>query len=210
MIAALMLVGGYLLGSIPSGLIVSRVYRGVDVRDQGSGKTGFTNTLRSLGLGAAVIVLVADVVKGAIPVLIARAVFDDPWAATLTGVAAVIGHTFPVFANFRGGRGVATAFGALLAIALWPSLWLALAVLVAGGAALAITRYVSVMSMTAAAVAFVLIVISVAVGWLAPHYLLFGGAATLAIELNHLPNMRRLLRGVEPKLGQGGASSAGS
>ena len=210
MIAALMLVGGYLLGSIPSGLIVSRVYRGVDVRDQGSGKTGFTNTLRSLGLGAAVIVLVADVVKGAIPVLIARAVFDDPWAATLTGVAAVIGHTFPVFANFRGGRGVATAFGALLAIALWPSLWLALAVLVAGGAALAVTRYVSVMSMTAAAVAFVLIVISVAVGWLAPHYLLFGGAATLAIELNHLPNMRRLLRGVEPKLGQGGASSAGS
>ncbi|MDE2696571.1 MAG: glycerol-3-phosphate 1-O-acyltransferase PlsY, partial [Chloroflexota bacterium] len=154
MIAALMLVGGYLLGSIPSGLIVSRVYRGVDVRDQGSGKTGFTNTLRSLGLGAAVIVLVADVVKGAVPVLIARAVFDDPWAATLTGVAAVIGHTFPVFANFRGGRGVATAFGALLAIALWPSLWLALAVLVAGGAALAITRYVSVMSMTAAAVAF--------------------------------------------------------
>ena len=210
MIAALMLVGGYLLGSIPSGLIVSRVYRGVDVRDQGSGKTGFTNTLRSLGLGAAVIVLVADVVKGAIPVLIARAVFDDLWAATLTGVAAVIGHTFPVFANFRGGRGVATAFGALLAIALWPSLWLALVVLVAGGAALAITRYVSVMSMTAAAVAFVLIVISVAVGWLAPHYLLFGGAATLAIELNHLPNMRRLLRGVEPKLGQGGASSAGS
>ncbi|MCY4455139.1 MAG: glycerol-3-phosphate 1-O-acyltransferase PlsY [Chloroflexi bacterium] len=210
MIAALMVVGGYLLGSIPSGLIVSRVYRGVDVRDQGSGKTGFTNTLRSLGLGAAIVVLVADVAKGAMPVLIARAVFDDPWAATLTGVAAVIGHTFPVFAGFRGGRGVATAFGALLAIALWPSLWLALAVLVAGGMALAITRYVSVMSMTATAVAFVLIAISVAIGWLAPHYLLFGGLATLAIELNHLPNMRRLLRGVEPKLGQGGAPSAGS
>ena len=210
MIAALMVVGGFLLGSIPSGLIVSRVYRGVDVRDQGSGKTGFTNTLRSLGLGAAIVVLVADVAKGAVPVLIARAVFDDPWAATLTGVAAVIGHTFPVFAGFRGGRGVATAFGALLAIALWPSLWLALAVLIAGVTALAITRYVSVMSMTATAVAFVLITISVAIGWLAPHYFLFGAAATLAIGLNHLPNMRRLLRGVEPKLGQGGASSAGS
>ena len=180
------------------------------MRDQGSGKTGFTNTLRSLGLGAAIVVLLADIAKGAAPVLIARAVFDDPWAATLTGVAAVIGHTFPVFANFRGGRGVATAFGALLAIALWPSLWLAVVVLAAGGAALAVTRYVSVMSMTATAVAFVLIVISVVIGWLAPHYLLFGAAATLAIELNHLPNMRRLLRGVEPKLGQGGASSAGS
>ena len=206
MIAALMLVGGYLLGSIPSGLIVSRAYRGVDVRDQGSGKTGFTNTLRSLGLGAAIVVLLADLAKGAAPVLIARLVFDDPWAATLTGVAAVIGHTFPVFAEFRGGRGVATAFGALIAIA--PGA--AVAVLIAGGAVLAITRYVSVMSMTATAVAFVLIVISVATGWLAPHYLLFGAAATLAIELNHLPNMRRLLRGVEPKLGQGGASSAGS
>ena len=206
MIAALMLVGGYLLGSIPSGLIVSRVYRGVDVREQGSGKTGFTNTLRSLGLGAAIVVLLADLAKGAAPVLIARLVFDDPWAATLTGVAAVIGHTFPVFAEFRGGRGVATAFGALIAIA--PGA--AVAVLIAGGTVLAITRYVSVMSMTATAVAFVLIVISVATGWLAPHYLLFGAAATLAIELNHLPNMRRLLRGVEPKLGQGGASSAGS
>ena len=151
-------------------------------------------------------VLLADLAKGAAPVLIARLVFDDPGAATLTGVAAVIGHTFPVFAEFRGGRGVATAFGALIAIA--PGA--AVAVLIAGGAVLAITRYVSVMSMTATAVAFVLIVISVATGWLAPHYLLFGAAATLAIELNHLPNVRRLLRGVEPKLGQGGASSAGS
>ena len=206
MIAALMVVGGYLLGSIPSGLIVSRVYRGVDLRDQGSGKTGFTNTLRSLGLGAAIVVLMADLAKGAAPVLIARLVFDDPWAAALTGVAAVIGHTFPVFAGFRGGRGVATAFGALIAIAPGP----AVAVLIAGGTVLAITRYVSVMSMTATAVAFVLIVISVATGWLAPQYLLFGAAATLAIELNHLPNLRRLLRGVEPKLGQDGASSAGS
>lgn len=206
MIAALMLLGGYLLGSIPSGLIVSRVYRGVDVRDQGSGKTGFTNTLRSLGLGAALIVLVADLAKGAAPVLVARLVFDDPWAATLTGIAAVIGHTFPVFAGFRGGRGVATAFGAFIAIA--PGV--AVAVAIAGVTVLAITRYVSLMSITATATAFVLIVVSVAAGWLAPHYLLFGAAATLAIELNHLPNMRRLLRGVEPKLGQGGASGAGS
>lgn len=205
MIAALMVVGGYLLGSIPSGLIVSRVYRGVDVRDQGSGKTGFTNTLRSLGLAAALVVLAADMAKGAAPVLVARLIFDDPWAAALGGIAAVIGHTFPVFAGFRGGRGVATAFGAFLAIA--PGV--AIAVALAGGAVLAGTRYVSVMSMTATATAFVLIVISVVAGWLAPHYLVFGAAATLAIELNHVPNIRRLLRGVEPKLGQGGAPSAG-
>ena len=205
MIAALMVVGGYLLGSIPFGLIVSRVYRGVDVRDQGSGKTGFTNTLRSLGLGAALVVLTADVAKGAAPVLVARLVFDDPWAATLSGVAAMIGATFPVFAGFRGGRGVATAFGAFAAFA--PGA--ALAVLVGGGAVLAITRYVSVMSMAATGLAFVVIVASVAAGWLAPHYLVFGAAATLAIQLNHLPNIRRLLRGAEPKVGQGGVRPAG-
>ena len=203
MIAALMVLASYLIGSVPSGLIVGRVYRGVDVREQGSGKTGFTNTLRSLGLGAALVVLAADLAKGLVPVLAARLVFDDPWAAALSGIAVVTGHTFPVFAGFRGGRGVATAYGAFLAIAPGPAIALA-----AGGAAfLAATRYVSLMSVTGTAAGFVMIVVSVAAGWLAPHYLLFGAAAALAIEINHLPNIRRLLRGAEPKLWQGGSHS---
>ena len=204
MITALVAVGGYLLGSLPSGLIVGRLYRGVDVREQGSGKTGFTNTLRSLGLGAALIVLLVDLAKGALPVLVARLVFDDPWAAALGGIAVVLGHTFPVFAGFRGGRGVATGFGAFIAVAPLA----ALAILLGGGAVLAATRYVSVMSITATAAGFVAIVVLVAGDWLAPQYLLFGAAVALAIELNHLPNIRRLLRGVEPKLGQGGTPRA--
>jgi glycerol-3-phosphate acyltransferase PlsY len=199
-IAALVVLGGYLLGSVPSGLIVGRIYRGVDVRDQGSGKTGFTNTLRSLGLGAALITLGMDLAKGAIPVLVARFAFDDPWAAALGGIAAVIGHTFPVFAGFRGGRGVATAYGAFVSFAPLA----ALAVAVGAFTILAVTRYVSLMSITGAAASFVLIALFVAAGWLDAHYLLFGAVATLAIEINHLPNIRRLLRGVEPKLGQGG------
>ena len=203
MIAGLMVLASYLLGSVPSGLIVGRVYRGVDVREQGSGKTGFTNTLRFLGLGAALVVLAADLAKGVAPVLAARLLFGDPWAAALSGIAAVAGHTFPVFAGFRGGRGVATAYGAFLAIAPGPALALALA----GAAFLAATRYVSLMSVTGTAAAFVTIAVSVAAGWLAPHYLLFAAAAALAIEINHLPNMRRLLRGSEPKLGRGGAPS---
>lgn len=204
MIAALLVVVAYLLGSLPSGLIVGRVYRGVDVRDQGSGKTGFTNTLRSLGVGAALIVLAADLAKGALPVVVARLVFDDPWAAALSGIAVVIGHTFPVFAGFRGGRGVATGCGAFIAVAPLA----ALAILVAGAGVLAATRYVSVMSIAGTAAGFIAIVVLVIGGWLAPQYLLFGAAVALSIELSHLPNMRRLLRGVEPKLGQGGTRRA--
>ena len=191
---------GYLLGSVQAGLIVGRVYRGVDVREYGSGKTGFTNTLRNFGLGAAVIVVAADIAKGAIPVLIGRFVLDDPWAAALGGLTAVIGHTWPVFARFRGGRGVATTFGAFLAIA--PPA--ALAVLLAGVAILAATRYVSVMSMVGVLTGFVVLVALVATDWLSPHYLVFGVLVTLSVEVNHLENLRRLLTGTEPKIGQGG------
>ena len=195
---------GYLLGSVQAGLIVSYVYRGVDVRNYGSGKTGFTNTLRTFGLGAAVIVVVSDVAKGVIPVLIGRFLLDDPWAAALGGLAAVAGHTWPLFAGFRGGRGVATAFGAFLAMA--PPA--ALAVLIAAVGVLAVTRYVSLMSMTGVAAGLLVMVALVASGWLAPHYLVFGVLVTLFVEVNHLENLRRLLKGTEPKIGQGGAPRA--
>ena len=206
MIAALVALLGYLLGSIPSGLLVGRVYRGMDVRDYGSGKTGFTNTLRSLGWGAAVIVVLMDVAKGAAPILIGRFVFDDPWAATFGGAAAVVGHIFPVFAGFRGGRGVATAFGAFFAIAPLAGLVL----MIGGLSALAATRYVSLMSVTGAAVGFLAIVVLVAGGWLDAQYLLFGAVVSASIELTHLGNIRRLLSGVEPKLGQGGTPRTGN
>ena len=147
MIAALLVLVGYLIGSIPVGVLVGRIHRGVDVRDYGSGKTGFTNTLRSLGWGAALIVGVSDIMKGVIPVLIGRFVFDDPWAVALGGVAAVAGHMFPLFAGFRGGRGAATAFGAFAAIAPIAGLVLIVCAVIA----LAATRYASLTTVTATA-----------------------------------------------------------
>lgn len=200
MTALLLLVGGYLLGSVQSGLIVGQIYRGVDVREYGSGKTGFTNTLRMFGLGAALIVVLFDIAKGALPILIGRFVFDDSLGAALGGMAAVVGHTWPVFAGFRGGRGVATSFGAFLAVAPMA----ALVTLVIGGAVLAATRYVSLMSITAMLVGFLTLGVFVSVGWTDPEYLLFGIVVTLSVEINHLENLKRLLRGTEPKIGQGG------
>ncbi len=205
MIAALLVLIGYLIGSIPFGVLVGRIYRGVDVRDYGSGKTGFTNTLRSLGWGAALIVITADIAKGAIPVLIGRFVFDDPWAVALGGVAAVAGHMFPIFARFRGGRGAATAFGAFAVIA--PIAGVVL--IVCAAIALAATRYASLTTITATAAGCASVVALVVAGWLPVHYLLFAFAVTASIELGHIGNIRRLLAGVEPKLGQGGAPRAG-
>ena len=202
--AVAVLVFGYLVGSIQPGLLVGQIYRGVDVREYGSGKTGFTNTLRTLGLIPALIVVFGDIAKGVIPVLAGSLIADSAFAAALGGVGAVLGHTWPVFAGFRGGRGVATSFGAFLAMAPIP----ALAAILAGVAILAATRYVSLMSMVGVALGLATMIAFVATGRLAPEYLIFGVVVTASVEFNHLGNLRRLLRGTEPKLGQGGAPRA--
>ncbi len=191
---------GYVLGSVQTGLIVGRIRRGIDVREYGSGKTGFTNTLRAIGPGAAAIVLVGDVLKGALPVLVGEQLLHEPWAAAIGGAAAIAGHTWPLFAGFRGGRGVATAFGAFLAV----SPLAALVVVAAAAAILAATRYVSLMSVLGVAAGFVILVGLVLLQREHIAYLLFAFAAFGAVELNHVGNIRRLLAGTEPKLGQGG------
>ena len=134
-----------------------------------------------------------------------QGIFDDPWAVALGGVAAVAGHMFPIFARFRGGRGAATAFGAFAVIA--P---IAGAVLIVCAAiALAATRYASLTTITATAAGCASVVALVVAGWLPVHYLLFAFAVTASIELGHIGNIRRLINGVEPKLGQGGAPRVG-
>jgi glycerol-3-phosphate acyltransferase PlsY len=191
---------GYLLGSFPTGIIAGRLAGIGDVRRYGSGKIGFTNSLRTMGLGWATVVLLIDAAKGAAPVLIGHLVFDQPWAAALGGVAAVTGHSWPVFARFRGGRGVATAFGAFIAV----SPWAAVAVLAIGLVVLALFRYVSVMSIVGVFTGFLTIVGLVLADREAQPYLLFGLLTMIAVELNHLSNIKRLLAGTEPKIGQGG------
>lgn len=197
---------GYLIGAIPFGIIVGRVAGVRDVRQQGSGKTGFTNALRAMGVKWAALVVAGDIVKGLLPVLLAQAFLDNAWAAALAGVAAVIGHIFPVYIGFRGGRGVSTAFGAFLGV----QPVAALAVIGFSLVILGIWRYASLMSVIGVFVGFVVVTGMVLVGRLPEPYLLFALLTMLAVELSHVENIRRLLAGTEPKIGQSGGSMTGA
>jgi glycerol-3-phosphate acyltransferase PlsY len=191
---------GYLLGSFPSGLIAGRLVRGVDIRGYGSGKTGFTNVLRTAGLRAGAFVLVADVVKGVVPVVIARVLSDEPYVMTVAGLAAVAGHDWPVYAGFRGGRGVATSFGGLLAM----NPIVAACLVPVGVALVGITRIMSVMSVGMApvgAVVFVALAIAGVHPW---AYAVYAVVAAALLVILHRENVRRLLAGTEPRLGRGG------
>jgi glycerol-3-phosphate acyltransferase PlsY len=175
--------------------------RGTDIRRYGSGKTGFTNVLRTAGLRAGAFVLVADVVKGVVPVVIAsRVLSDEPSVMTVAGLAAVAGHDWPVYAGFRGGRGVATSFGGLLAMN--P---IVTACLVPVGVALVgVTRIMSVMSVGMApvgAAVFVALAIAGVHPW---AYAVYALVAAALLVILHRENVRRLLTGTEPRLGKGG------
>lgn len=198
---------GYLFGSIPTGLLVGKLSGIPDVREYGSGKTGFTNSLRVMGIRWSIVVVSVDIGKGAAAVLIGRYLLDEPWAAALAGVLAVVGHQFPVFAGFRGGRGVATIFGAFVAMV--PPI-AAIAVAVFGITVLLIWRYASLMSVLGTAAGGALLLLLILIGETAREYLIFGLVAVAAVELSHLGNIRRLLAGTEPKLGQGGERRSGA
>lgn len=191
---------GYLAGSISPGLLIGRLY-GVDVRDFGSGKTGFTNTLRSVGVFPAIVVITADIAKGSAAVLVGSQLLGEPWAAALAGIAAVAGHNWPLFAGFRGGRGVATAFGAFVAIDPLAGVFiLAVAALV-----LAATRYMSLVSVIGVFVGAIVLVVRAQTGALPLEYIAFGLVVGTMVEVTHIGNIRRLIAGEEPKLGQGGS-----
>src|SRR5919109_5643585 len=131
---------GYLLGATPCGMIVARVYRNVDVTAYGSGHTGATNVLRTLGPGAAAIVFAGDLLKGFLAVLLVGwATGGNAWAELIAAVAAVLGHTYSVFIGFKGGRGVVTGFGASVVAAPVPILF----AFIIGISLIALTRYVS-------------------------------------------------------------------
>lgn len=191
---------GYLLGSLPWGLIVGYAWLGRDIRDSGSGKTGTTNVLRTAGKVPAVLVMLLDIAKGAVPALVGRFVFDSNEVAAVGAGAAVVGHVWPVFAGFRGGRGVASTFGGVLGLA--PAISIAFPLI--GAALVGTTRYVSVMSVVGVPLCAAIIVAAAAGGWIDWSYAWYSLFATALVEYKHIPNIRRLLSGTEPKLGQGG------
>jgi glycerol-3-phosphate acyltransferase PlsY len=196
---AAVVAAAFLLGALPFGLWVGRLARGVDVRRLGSGNLGATNVYRTLGARLGLTVLALDAGKGVAAVLVARALAGPSFpgganAAALTGaIAAVLGHSFTPFAGFRGGKGAATAAGAMLAATPAASL----VALVGFLLAVALTRRISVGSLAAAA----LLPLSL---WLVPFarqgsFAAWTGTAVgTLIILRHLPNLRRLLRGEEP------------
>jgi glycerol-3-phosphate acyltransferase PlsY len=191
-------VTGYLLGSIPVSLLVGRVAGGVDVRNYGSGKTGLTNSLRVLGLRRSLPVFLGDLLKGATAALLPLLYTDDPWARAAGGLAAVVGHVWPVFARFRGGRGVLTGVGVLLAlspIATLPAISaFALVVL--------FTRYVSLASIMGCATAAISFVAFAGAGYVPWAYAFAAAAgASLVIAVHH-DNIGRLRSGTERKLGE--------
>ena len=192
---AAVLLGAYLFGSLSFATILVRVFRGEDIREAGSGNAGATNVLRTAGKGLAITTLVLDMLKGTLAVLAMRLVTDDPRWIAAAAVAGVLGHVFPVWFGFKGGKGVATAGGAFLVIA--PSAVLAVILFSLG--VIAVTRFVSLGSITGAC----LLPIAVRV-------LHRGGdadviAAVIAAALliiTHRGNIRRLLNGTERRFGK--------
>lgn len=183
---------GYLLGSVPFGVLVTRSLGLGDLRSIGSGNIGATNVLRTGSKGAAAATLLLDGGKGAVAVLLARAAGGED-LAQVAGAAAFLGHCFPVWLGFRGGKGVATFLGTLLAVA-WPLGLLACATWAATAAAMRIS------SLSALAAAVLSPLWALAIGR-ADTVLLCLGLATL-ILLRHRANIARLVQGTEPRIGR--------
>jgi acyl phosphate:glycerol-3-phosphate acyltransferase len=186
---------GYLIGSVPFGLIVGRAVGGLDVRDFGSGNMGTANVLRTVGARAGAITFALDVAKGTAAIGLARRLGADPAAQAAAGLAACVGHSWPVFARFRGGKAVATAFGGLVMVSPEAAAWAT-----AGGiGALALSRTMSVGSLTAAGTATLGAGLEAGRRHDAVPFVFTALASTLVI-VRHAPNIRRIARGEEPRL----------
>lgn len=198
----LVVIIAYLLGSISFSVIISKKLAGFDVREKGSGNAGSTNVLRTVGKKGAILTLICDCLKGVIAVLIAYIVSkttqnaDGALLVQLAGLAVVLGHTFPIFFNFKGGKGVATSLGVLLIIN-WQ---IGLICLVFALILMALTRFVSLGSVSAAILFPVLTI------FIHSHYIVDGNYIVFAFLLgafvvfNHRANVKRLLEGKENKL----------
>ena len=186
---------GYLLGNIPSGVLIAKAYGVGDIRKYGSGNTGTTNVLRTVGWPPSVLTLVCDCLKGYVACLIGRWLAGDA-GMLLGGLCAILGHDFPVFMGFRGGKGIATSLGLIIAI----SPWLALGELAVQIIAVALTRYMSIASLITT-VAFPIMTAILCKS--RANYPLFIGAACVASALSlfgHRGNIQRLIKGEENRL----------
>lgn len=206
-----LLLSSYLLGSIPFGYLTGRWLKGIDIREHGSGSTGATNVLRTLGKGPGSAVLLADVLKGVLAIALTRWAYAQlwlngtipdavdpqvwlPWMVILSGSAAILGHSKSIWINFTGGKSVATSLGILLAMS-WP---VGLATFATFGLVLALSRIVSLSSIVGAiAVSVLMVVLDQPL-----PYILFAVIGGLYVIWRHQTNIQRLLARTEPRLGQ--------
>ncbi len=191
-------VGSYLFGSISWSILFGRIVKGIDIRQHGSGNAGATNTLRMMGVKVAIAVFVLDFLKGLLPVLLAKWVSGDARLQVVAAVAAILGHDFPIYYNFRGGRGVATSVGATAGMMplLGP------VVPLVAGVILIPTRYVSLMSVLGTVVTALIIFALAATDRVPDAYAVYAVIAVALILWQHRPNISRLIAGTEPKLGE--------
>lgn len=197
----------YLIGSINFSIILSKRMAGFDIREKGSGNAGTTNMLRAVGKKAAVITLICDILKGVVSILIAVLAgkivknLDNALLVQLAGIFVIIGHTFPVFFKFKGGKGIATSLGVLLMIN-WQ---IGLICLIFALVLMALTKMVSVGSI-AAAILFPILVAFIDQNYIVPtsnsnwSYLVFSIIVSLLVIFNHRANVQRILNGTENRL----------
>lgn len=196
----------YLLGSISFSVIISKKMAGFDVREKGSGNAGTTNVLRTVGKKAAIITLICDILKGVIAILVAILAgkivqgLDNALLVQLAGIFVIVGHTFPVFFKFKGGKGIATSLGVLLMIN-WQ---IGLICLVFALVLMILTKMVSVGSI-AAAVLFPVLVLFIKDNYIVAEssnwsYLIFSIIIAVLVIFNHRGNLKRILNGSENKI----------
>ncbi|ASA22939.1 glycerol-3-phosphate 1-O-acyltransferase PlsY [Paenibacillus donghaensis] len=190
----LVIVVSYLLGSVSFSMLFARLFKGIDIRQYGSGNAGATNTLRVLGKGPAVLVLVLDVLKGVAAVWLGTLVGGwDSWPAALCGIAAIIGHNWPLYFHFRGGKGIATTIGVMATLCLWPALLAGVIAILS----IVFTRYVSLGSLIFVALTPVALLLT---GFAAP---VLWASLIIAVFAfwRHRSNIVKIVEGRENKLG---------
>ncbi len=200
--SAIIAIIAYLIGSINFSVILSRKMAGFDVREKGSGNAGTTNMLRSVGKKAAAITLICDILKGVVAILIAmlmNKIFKDSNGALLVqiaGVAVILGHTFPIFFKFKGGKGVATSLGVLI-MSNWQ---IGLICLVFALILIILTQMVSVGSI-AAAILYPVLTLFIPQNYIIPgNYIIYSVILAVIIVFNHRENVKRLLSGTENRI----------
>ncbi|WP_269606695.1 glycerol-3-phosphate 1-O-acyltransferase PlsY [Prochlorococcus marinus] len=194
----LILLLGYLFGSFPSGYLAGRITKGIDIRSLGSGSTGATNVLRQIGKRAAITVFTLDVLKGVISILIAKYfLLNDTWQVAI-GLSTLIGHIWPVWLNWKGGKAVATGLGVFLGLS-WQ---VGLATLGIFIAIITIFRIVSLASVSAALALPLIMFLSFKTSNFSLPFLIISLLAMALVIWRHRENIARLIKGKEPRIGQ--------